>query len=185
MYFNFSEAFNTVSSILIGKLRKYGIDEQTAGWVGNWLTGRAQRVVISGIESSWRHVATGALQELVQGPVLLNILINNLDEGTECTLSTMADYTKLGGVTDAQRCCDAIQRDLDRLKSWAQKTLVRVNKGKSRFLHLRWNNHTHQYRLGNDLLERSSTEDPGGHQAGHEPAVCSCGQGGQWDPEGE
>lgn len=36
-----------------------------------------------------------------------------------------------------------------------------VNKGKSRFLHLRWSNHTHQYRLGNDLLERSSTEDLG------------------------
>lgn len=35
------------------------------------------------------------------------------------------------------------------------------NKGKCRFLHLRRNNHVCQYRLGDDLLERSSTEDVG------------------------
>lgn len=35
---------------------------------------------------------------------------------------------------------------------------MRFNKGKRRVLHLRKNNFTHQYRLGDDQLERSSTE---------------------------
>ncbi|GAB0176869.1 mitochondrial enolase superfamily member 1 [Grus japonensis] len=57
---DFSKAFDTVShNILIGKLRKYGLDEWTVRWVENWLNGRAQRVVISGAESSWRPVASG------------------------------------------------------------------------------------------------------------------------------
>lgn len=109
VYFNFSKASDTVSNILIGKLRKCGIDEQTAGRIENWLTGRAQRVVISGVVSSWRPVASSAPRESVQCLVLLNILNNNLDEGTERTLSKIADYTKLGGVTDTPQCCAAVQ----------------------------------------------------------------------------
>ncbi|PKU44633.1 rna-directed dna polymerase from mobile element hypothetical protein [Limosa lapponica baueri] len=55
VYPNFSKAFDTVThNILIGKLRKCGLDEKTVRWMENWLSGRAQRVVISGTESSWR-----------------------------------------------------------------------------------------------------------------------------------
>ena len=35
---------------------------------------------------------------------------------------------------------------------------MRFNKSKCRVFHLRRNNHIHQYRLGDDLLERSSVE---------------------------
>ena len=35
---------------------------------------------------------------------------------------------------------------------------MRFNKSKCRVFHLRRNNHIHQYRLGDDLLERSSAE---------------------------
>jgi len=53
VYLDFSKAFNTVShNILIGKLRKCGLDEGTASGIENWPNGRAQRVVISGSEPS-------------------------------------------------------------------------------------------------------------------------------------
>ena len=54
--------------------------------------------------------------------------------------------------------CAAVQQDLDRLESWAQRNLTRFNKGKCRVLHLGRNNHMYQYRLGADLLESSSAE---------------------------
>ena len=48
VYLDFSKASDTVShNILIGMLRKGGMDEWTVRWTENWLDGRAQRVVIS------------------------------------------------------------------------------------------------------------------------------------------
>ena len=73
----------------------------------NWLNGRAQRVVISGAESSWRSVATSVSQGSVLSSVFLNLCIN--DEGTEHTLSKFADDTKLGGVADTPGGCAAVQ----------------------------------------------------------------------------
>ena len=69
-----------------------------------------------------------------------------------------ADDTKLGGVADTPAVYAVIQQNLERLENWAGRNLTRFNKSKCRVLYLGRNNHMHLYRLGADLLERSSAE---------------------------
>ena len=72
VYLNYSKAFDMVShNILIGKLRKRGLDEWSARWLEYWLNDRSLRVVISSTESGWRPVASGVPSGVRTGPSLV------------------------------------------------------------------------------------------------------------------
>ncbi|NWI48887.1 ITA8 protein, partial [Calyptomena viridis] len=110
-------------------------------------------------------------------------------------LVDFANDTELGGAVDSLEGREALQRDLEKLERWAITNYMKFNKGKYRILHLRWGNHGCMYRLGNEVLESSTSERdlgvlvsrklnlsqqcpgsqegqpcPGGHQAKHQQA---------------
>ena len=78
---------------------------------------------------------------------------NRLAMSQQCALVAKKDNGILGCIEErvSSRSREVILPlyfALVRLESWAERKLMRYNKGKCRVLYLGRNNHMHQYRLG-------------------------------------
>ncbi|GAB0179151.1 hypothetical protein GRJ2_000380400 [Grus japonensis] len=113
IYLELCKAFDTVPhNILVSKLEKHGLDGWATWWIRNWLDYHTQRVVVNSLMSRWRSVMSG----VPQVPQMFNIFVSDMNSGIECTLSKIANDTKLSGVVDTLEERDAVHKDLDRLE---------------------------------------------------------------------
>jgi len=82
MYLDFQKAFDKVPHArLLNKLLAHGISGKILQWIGEWLKGRQQRVVLNGNVSSSLYVIRGVPQRSILGPLLFLIFINDIDKG--------------------------------------------------------------------------------------------------------
>ena len=134
---DFEKAFDTPPhELLKSKLFRYGIGGKTLKWIDSFLCFRQQRVVVNGVKSDWAPVLSGVPQGTVLGPLLFSLYINDISSDIESEIRLFADdcvcYREIKDEEDTLK----LQRDIDRLGSWARKWGMRFQPVKCNMMQL-------------------------------------------------
>ena len=135
---DFEKAFDTPPhELLKSKLFScYGIGGKTLKWIDSFLCFRKQPVVVNGVKSDWAPVLSGVPQGTVLGPLLLSLYINDISSDIESEIRLFADdcvcYHEIKDEEDTIK----LQRDIDRLGSWARKWGMRFQPVKCNMMQL-------------------------------------------------
>ena len=119
---DFSRAFDTVShKRLLLKLEYYGIRGHHLNWMQSWLLNRTQLVVLEGEHSEKSYGKSGVPQGTVLGPLCFLLYINDMGNNISSNLNLLADETLLYGLVHNASDALHLQRDVDRIVTWAQE----------------------------------------------------------------
>ena len=114
----------------------YGIGSKTLKRIDSFLCFRQQRAVVNGVKSDWAPVLSGVLQGTVLGPLLFSLYINDVSSDIKSEIRLFADdcvcYREIKDEVDTMK----LQRDIDRLSSWAKMWGMRFQPVKCNMMQL-------------------------------------------------
>ena len=132
LYIDYAKAFDKVDhSILLAKLKLYGITDEYLIWLRSFLVGRQQVVFLNQSYSYKTQVLSGVPQGSVIGPLLFILYINDLNNFiTHSKLLTFADDTKV--ITPIHSFNDTmlLQNDLNTIINWSKENNMVLNNDK-------------------------------------------------------
>lgn len=137
VFIDLSKAFDTVDhTLLLQKLRYYGIENLELEWFKDYLTNRKQVVGYQNVMSDFQSITSGVPQGSILGPLLFILLVNDLPSTVaRCTLLMYADDTVLFySAKDVNVIEEKLNEDLGLIGNWLRENSLFINKEKTECL---------------------------------------------------
>ena len=136
LYLDFAKAFDKVDhTILLQKLKSFGIDGKIHLWLKNFLSNRQQYVLVNGIKSKGENVLSGVPQGTVLGPLFFIIYINDINDViSHCRIKIFADDSKLIKSINNLEDKNLMEEDIKSVMNWAKNNKMELNKSKFQLL---------------------------------------------------
>ena len=94
----------------------------------------------------------------VLGPLLFLIYINDLEDDISSKVLKFADDTKVIRKVTNDTDKQSLQDDLDKLVKWSEKWQMLLNFGKCKCIHIGHGNMDEEYKMGDDVIGRTTQE---------------------------
>ena len=153
---DFSKAFDKVDhQRLLLKLNRIGISSQIITWIGAFLAGRSQSVVLDGENSDSCPVQSGVPNSSVLGPCLFLLYINDMPDTIHSNIRLFTNDTIMYMTVSKESDCQALQRDLSKLEQWENERLMSFNPDKCEVIRLikKRKPATFEYKLHGKILK--------------------------------
>ena len=128
-----SKAFDCLPhSLIVAKLRAYGMSIESVELLADYLSDRKQRVKLSGIQSLWNNILKGVPQGSILGPAIFNVFINDIfiaiKDGT--LFNYADDNSVLVDGDDRPSVIAKIQSNSKELMTWCSSNEMEANPSK-------------------------------------------------------
>ena len=164
VFIDLKKAFDTVChSILLDKLKFYGVTGLANAWFGSYLRDRSQYTFIDGTDSTTSGVNIGVPQGSVLGPLLFLVFINDMPNVLEFLSILFADDTSyLLCHNNLATLIEKNNIELNKADSWFRANKLTLNISKTKFMIFspKGSFHTldNDVKVGQEVVERIGSQ---------------------------
>ena len=142
-FLDLSKAFDTINhSILLSKLKYYGLDNNSLQWFESYLSNRHQYVEIDNVRSGIKPLLTGVPQGSILGPLLFIIYMNDINLVSKKFEAILyADDTSLSSIIKLFRNGNtsmSINNELLLIYDWLNANKLSLNISKTKYMVFRY-----------------------------------------------